>query len=598
MRTKIALLKFFAAGAALLAVAALVVFFILGDIFGRIYFFGALLSIPFGLGAMALRRQLEQCKEIERLRREWGKPVRRQRNFSEIGFYFTAAGVEPDKIRVDDVTCNDLDLPELFSLLDRTLTRPGQAVLYSFLRAPCTAASSRELLRRHQVAELLQQDPKLRERLQLLLVKMGQAKTNSLAHLLWEELPAKPPGAVVFTLLALAALLVLPLPFLLGSSYALLPLVMFALNSAVHYKLRNRYTHQIEAIADLAGLLHTAKEITAANLPGLAAEQEQIRTPFSRAKPILPKLRLLGTDGAGAGSDLYVLLEYIKILFLVDIRSYFSILANLRQHREELRALYRHVGALDALLAVACYRHNLVYTKPSLVNDGALLEAVALRHPLLANPVANSLRIKEKGILITGSNMAGKSTFLRTLGLAVILAQSICTCLADSYRASYLQPASSINKRDDITGNKSLYYAEAERIRTIITPSFRDLPGLCLIDELLSGTNYGERVAASKAILNYLAQKNALVVVATHDLDLADTLQDKYACYHFSDRAGDKDLDFDYTLKPGVATTQNAIKLLEHLGYPPAIISEASANPFSGKPRQLPWSPPGDGGAK
>ncbi len=174
--------------------------------------------------------------------------------------------------------------------------------------------------------------------------------------------------------------------------------------------------------------------------------------------------------------------------------------------------------------------------------------------------------------------MAGKSTFLRTLGLNALLAQSIYTCLADRYTAGYLYPATSINKMDDIGENKSLYYAEAERLRDIITPAYTLAPGLCLVDELLAGTNYGERLAASLAILNYLKGKNALTVVATHDLDLADRLQGTYLCYHFSDSIDKNNLQFDYTLKPGIAATSNAIKLLEYLGYPGEIVREAQEN--------------------
>lgn len=577
MAKKITLIKILVSVATILAFAALVTFFLLGDNLRPAYFLGMLLTIPLGAAAVYLNILLDRHKKVALARDQWGKPVSRDRDFHQIDHYYRSTGTAPDKIQVDDHTCNDLDLHAFFFLVDRTLTCPGESVLYSMLRTPCTSQSASELLRRHQIASLLESNKATREKLQLILLKLGRSKANAITHLLWDELPAKPAGAVIYNLLALAAVLVLALPFLLGSRFFLIIPSLFAVNTSIHYKLRARFSHQISAIADLAGLLRAALANVGADLPGLEPEQQQIEAATASAHKILRKTRSLLAD-VSTGSDLYFFYEYLKILFLTDIRCFFATLDEIRRQIHELRESYRLIGSLDALLAVASYRQSLDYVEPEFIASEKSLKAVNIRHPLLNNPTPNSIEIQHKGILITGSNMAGKSTFLRTLGLNAIMAQSIYTCLAQAYTASYLQPVTSINKLDDIKESKSLYFAEAERLRNVIAPSYTQVPGLCLIDELLSGTNYVERIAASQAILNYLRGKKALVVVATHDLDLADKLQDAYTCYHFSDKIDDKNLHFDYKLKPGIATTRNAIKLLEHLGYPPGIIQEANNN--------------------
>lgn len=235
------------------------------------------------------------------------------------------------------------------------------------------------------------------------------------------------------------------------------------------------------------------------------------------------------------------------------------------------------VGEIDACQSIASYRAGLDgYVEPEFVSNRAYLSVREIRHPLLENAVPNSIELKEQGVLITGSNMSGKTTFLRTIGVNAVLAQSIYTCLAAQYTGSFFRIAASLGKHDSLEEGKSLYYMEAERLLALVNATGDPaLPSLCLIDEVLSGTNYIERIAAAEAILSYLAGRNALVIVATHDLDLAQKLKDNYRCYHFTDRVGREGLYFDYILKEGLATTRNAIKLLEHMGYPKEIVEAA-----------------------
>jgi DNA mismatch repair ATPase MutS len=231
------------------------------------------------------------------------------------------------------------------------------------------------------------------------------------------------------------------------------------------------------------------------------------------------------------------------------------------------------------LQSVASYREGFSeYIEPRFSDKEPLLEIKDARHPLLTNPVPNSITIWGKGVSITGSNMAGKTTFLRTLGVNALLSQTIYTCFATSYTGNYFKIISLINETDDLIEGKSYYLMEAEHLLRMVKSSEKEILTLCLIDEPLAGTNSSERYIASFEILCYLINHNALVVVATHDLKLAKKLEFGFKSYHFTDDVDDKGLKFDFRLNEGITSTNNAIKLLEYLGYPEDIVKKSIKN--------------------
>ncbi len=184
----------------------------------------------------------------------------------------------------------------------------------------------------------------------------------------------------------------------------------------------------------------------------------------------------------------------------------------------------------------------------------------------------------ENTLILTGSNMAGKSTLLRTIGLNCILSQ----CIGFSYSSFCEMPItkiiSIINKHDDLQYGESFYYYEAKRISSMINKKEEGYY-LFLIDELLSGTNSLERVSASIAIIEYLLKKEYIIsIIATHDIAIADRFSEKCTCCYLSDKIEGRRMTFDYKLKPGIIRTTNAIKMLELLGLPAEIIQNSKSN--------------------
>jgi DNA mismatch repair ATPase MutS len=202
-------------------------------------------------------------------------------------------------------------------------------------------------------------------------------------------------------------------------------------------------------------------------------------------------------------------------------------------------------------------------------------------HPLLEDPVPNSLEWSPpNGFLVTGSNMSGKTTFIRTIGVNAVLAQTIHTCLASTWEAPMLRVRSCIARTDDLLAGKSYYLVEVEAVLALVHASSSPAPHLFLFDELFRGTNAVERVSAAAAVLTEILDDGGdrrphLVLAATHDAELIDWLSQQYAACHLGDELGPSGILFTYRLRPGPATTRNAIALLQLHGAPAALVSRA-----------------------
>ena len=168
------------------------------------------------------------------------------------------------------------------------------------------------------------------------------------------------------------------------------------------------------------------------------------------------------------------------------------------------------------------------------------------------------------------------STFLRTIAINAILSQSIFTSTSKKYVASQFRVYSSMALVDDLSNNNSYYIVEIKSLKRIIDASCKSgNPVLCFVDEVLRGTNTVERIAASSEILKYLSSKNVLCVAATHDIELTSILKKWYENYHFQEEVTDDTVKFNYKLYSGPATTRNAIKLLNMMGYDKEIVTQS-----------------------
>lgn len=283
--------------------------------------------------------------------------------------------------------------------------------------------------------------------------------------------------------------------------------------------------------------------------------------------------------------QLGVLSEFINILFLWELRVLPVAEAALLAERERLEGCIADLGEVEALLSLSgplCEQDGFVLPEP---DDAPTprLDAVALGHPLLVpeSLVRNSLSLGDEStvLLITGSNMAGKSTFLKSAGTNLVLAGAGGPVCAESFRWSPIVLHSDVNVRDSLAEGKSSFQVEVERVRSITDRAREDRRMLVVFDELLRGTNSRERIAIAAAIIRHLRDCGVLLLVATHDLALASLVTEDHEpgmeCAHFEERIDGDVMTFDYRMKPGRVTTRNAIRVLEISGYDPGIVAEA-----------------------
>ncbi|MEW9124526.1 MAG: hypothetical protein AB2421_17575, partial [Thermotaleaceae bacterium] len=181
----------------------------------------------------------------------------------------------------------------------------------------------------------------------------------------------------------------------------------------------------------------------------------------------------------------------------------------------------------------------------------------------------------ENSCIITGSNASGKSTFIKAIAINAILGQSINTCMADEMILPCSKIITSMAVRDDLMAGESYYIKEIKYLKRIIEGLSEERLVICVIDEILRGTNTEERIAASASILKFLHNKNCIAIVASHDIELTQILDNIYDNYYFTEQMEEKDIVFDYKIYRGVSNSKNAIKLLKYVGFPDEIIAEA-----------------------
>lgn len=543
-----------------------------------LYYWGLLILLPLIILNIRIYQKNTLQKLLCQIREEWGKEKVKNRNFSEIETFYRYSTSQHDNndIFLDDQTWSDLNMNDLYSKIERTMTNPGECILYNILRTPLL--SDKILKKRKEIIRLFQTNKEIREHIQIRLLGMGKQKGNGVTALLCGELPPSTAFKYLFSFLALLALIsIIAVPLLWGSAgIIILILPLYVINLLVTSKIRARLLLQLSAIRYLGAMIRLSKKLAAIKCPELADCCEKLKKATSATEKIARKTFLLFPESSFCSDIGTLLYAHIDIYFLREVRIFYAVLDEIHAHKEELRLIYRLIGELDALQSAASYREGLAaYVEPNFSDKEFLLEIKDARHPLLTNPVPNSITIREKGVTITGSNMAGKTTFLRTLGVNAILAQTIYTCLAASYTGSYFRIISLINEADNLIEGKSYYLIEAEHLLKMIKSSEKEILTLCLIDEPLAGTNSSERVIASFEVLNYLIDHNALVIVATHDLELAGKLKFAFKSYHFTDDVDDQGLKFDFKLREGITSTSNAIRLLEYLDYPKDIVERS-----------------------
>lgn len=462
----------------------------------------------------------------------------------------------------------DLELPRIFTHLDSTETPVGGQVLFRQLRE--YVDDPKELAERYASFDMLRANPSLRAEIQLKLAALHADSNAAIAGFLFGPAPEKPKYSrlfPVFSLLSvatLAAVLTLSVPIWLWlTMVGINTVTIFRVSPYIHRDAETfRSCYQLLRVADGLGSL-------ARRLPSLPQLQRLVEDAPRRAAA-KKALRWFSMSRGALAQSLYL---WLNLAFLAELLAYVRTIDRFLGVRAHLASVFESVGSLDAAVAVASYLEwRPDHCQPE-ISTARVIAIEDGHHPLLDAPVKNSIRLGERSALITGSNMAGKTTFIKMVGINVIFGRTLGFCFAKSASIPSSSVMASIRGEHSVESGKSHYFAEIEAIHSFIDHARRGDCRIFVIDELFNGTNTIERLAAARAVLESLC-RNAQVLVTTHDVELQDVLSDRYDLYHFQE---DPDVQgfFDYRLRPGATRARNAIRLLERMGFPSEVVMSA-----------------------
>jgi len=478
---------------------------------------------------------------------------------------------------IDDITWNDLELDRIYNDMNITQSNCGAEYLYALLKKPET--EEKHLAERHQMSEKLKEDRDLRLNLQKVFFRLGKVYGASAYEMLLHcttalHIPALFHVCIFgFTLIAIIALFINPW---VGGCLSVLALFV---SLYTYYKAVWRIPDSGRwYLKNFSKMLKAADKIKKINSPELKPYLPELREILKCFRGVRLQSVFLAS-GTGIVADAYeLILDYICILTHADVLATGSITTRVRKNFPKARRLFEILGFLDAMTAVANYKLLLpFYSIPDLQKEGKKdfegLIIEGLYHPGVLEPVPNSISAR-KGIVLTGSNASGKSTFLKAVALNGILSQTLYLSTSRRYRGYFCKVYTSMALRDSIENRDSYFLAEIKSLKRILEAAKKERV-LCCIDEVFRGTNTPERIAASTEILGSLGEGNTICLAATHDIELARLLEGTYDNYYFTERVIEGEITFDYKLLKGISYTGNALKLLKAYGYPENIVERA-----------------------
>lgn len=471
----------------------------------------------------------------------------------------------------------DLDLfgrGSLFELLSTVRTRMGEETLAKWLLAP---ANIREISQRHSAVRELREQLDLREDLAV-LGPDSSVGIDAEQLLRWGEGPTqmKPPWfaklSAVLAVLAIAAALAW------GYWGLASPLILIlAIESIVRY----RFRHAIDDI--LLSSEHVARDLSL--LSDLLARVERQVFSAPRLKSLQQQLLSNGVSSSHAIARLRTIINFSDsrdnlIVKVLDIPLMYSVQVAFaaerwrRAHGNALRSWVDAIGEIEALLALGTYSYEHPSDPlPEFIEGEPCFDAKDIRHPLIPSgtcvPNNVCLRAGTRVLLVSGSNMSGKSTLLRSVGINTVLAMAGAPVRAQYLRLTALHAGASIRINDSLQQGSSRFYAEITRLRKLFDLAGQNPTLLFLLDELLQGTNSSDRRIGAEGVIRALLNRGAIGLVTTHDLALAEigaALNGHMQNVHFQEDFETGQISFDYKLRDGVVTKSNGLALMRSIG--------------------------------
>lgn len=473
----------------------------------------------------------------------------------------------------------DLDIfgrASLFQFLNRTISQPAAKLLAAWLKAPAT---SKEIVLRQQAVTELKELADWRQQLMALGYEYKDAANHPDAILEWMNSPDNFRGKKYLRLvtigLSVLTLAVVGLVITGWSSSLLVFMIM--LNMGVNYKYLKMVT-----------ILHQQVGKSYEMLQSYGEAIKLMESQYFKSERLLTLVAMLKGNGTASGliRKLSVLVNRLdtrlnvmvsiplNIFFFWDIHYCIALEKWKKLNSGNIKQWFSAMAEVEVLSSIANMSfNNPDFVMPLIREEYFVCHAKNLGHPLIPKErrVNNDFSIDNSGkiILVTGSNMSGKSTFQRTCGVNMILAFAGAPVCADFLEVSLVHLLTSMRISDSLEDNTSSFYAELKRLAMIIRESASNPSVFLLLDEILRGTNSNDRHIGSVALIRQLLQQKTVGIIATHDLSLSELeneLPEKIDNYNFDVKIRGEELYFDYKLNRGICKSLNASILMKKMG--------------------------------
>ncbi len=523
-----------------------------------------LLTVVSGMRQSAVKNA-ERTKKIKEIYESGADAV-----YDDKGFVYDSGLLKfmikkrPDDFILDETTVSDLALRQLYMRMNRCMTNSGRDYLNCRLRMMQRDSEGSE--RTLELIRAYSRDEGAALSLMNILDKCSRQDDTDTFCLIDELSEAKTTGflqdifPLVFLIAAICACPVYPLPGIVATVIAIIVCI---------------------------GSYFAGKNIMDENLRGLSMALRYIVCGVNLSEAglkefdgyrdlgILTKASFLIPYRDGSSSNpISLLYDYVRMITHIDLIAYKIRIAGVKNHHAKIIDLYEACGRLDACIAVASYLAHRDHCIAKFCDKNRLM-AKGLYHPLILEPVCNDIDAN-RGIVITGSNASGKSTFLKAVGISTLMAASFGFAFADEFETGRFDLYSSMALSDDLLGGDSYYVVEAKSLKRIVDAA-KCGSVLCIVDEVLRGTNTVERIAASTRILKALSKESVLCFAATHDLELPSLLKEEMDSFYFTEDISDGNVVFPYLINRGTTDKTNAIRLLSVLGFDSDIVDSANA---------------------
>ncbi len=461
----------------------------------------------------------------------------------------------------------DLDLKEVFKAINFTNSKIGEQHLYYTLRSP-----------KKDISELAKLETKIADIQRLVNInflkktisRLNKDRCYNLADMAfsqWLNLPywwyRKSPILVLLLLLSIIGFIIFPKVFiypiiLLPSIYLVLHIINkgFVFYAVTFFQNLYDFISVIEVLNDKNPIYKFKSQ---KHYKGYAPLIKILLV----GEKIENKNIFLGTIG--------FFIDLLKGFFLIDVLI-IRYLQKKMTFNEDFKIDFLNLGELDMILSIIELRKNKKVCTP-IYKENAL-SGKSITHPIIKECVSNSIDTYGKSVLITGANMSGKTTFIKSIGVNLILARSIHTCFAKEFTFDFFDIFTSIDIEQNLADKKSYFKAEVDVMKELIHNS-TIRKSLFIIDEIFKGTNTKERIALSFSILNYLAKNNNRVFVSTHDIELVHLLKGNFRQFHFDFKIENNNISYDYKMKEGAILHNYALQLIKQSDFPDEIVNNA-----------------------